>query len=330
MAGLQSCCAYFLGVRLSKEEQRSDWSCRPLSDAQLDYAAQDAAVLLALRDTCATWDNGRDDSLREAEARVLRRIGVTHESAPARPQKSTNVPSMKVGMVGTINTRSGMDDILKTVPVGSWYIVRNSLYISLTNQSNSTTLIASRGPSFKMPPSFQPLPVTGVEPDAHQLAQLIVHSSTAARAEAEANAARGGKEGQEVIVTFAGMGEPLLRAEVLMETVTRVRATGHKVKFRVVTNGLFDGELARRLHQCGVDKLTVALAAHTNSLYAEMMCPQGGRGFDNVCTFITAAVHAGMEVECTAIARTGMDEKATRELAVSLGAIGLRVRTYHP
>ncbi|CAH0364464.1 unnamed protein product [Pelagomonas calceolata] len=52
--GLRDACATWLGQRLDKSEQCSDWERRPLSHAQVAYAALDASVLFALHDAmCA-------------------------------------------------------------------------------------------------------------------------------------------------------------------------------------------------------------------------------------------------------------------------------------
>jgi hypothetical protein len=53
---------------------------------------------------------------------------------------------------------------------GLAYTLRNSLYLSCTNQSSALSLLASRGPGFKMPTEsgFCPLP-DEFEPTAHQL-----------------------------------------------------------------------------------------------------------------------------------------------------------------
>src|SRR5687767_10744815 len=41
---------FFLGVELDKSEQVSDWSAAELSQSQIQYAAKDAAIMVALRE----------------------------------------------------------------------------------------------------------------------------------------------------------------------------------------------------------------------------------------------------------------------------------------
>ena len=60
-----------LGVRLDKGERYTDWSKRPLSDAQLEYAAGDVIHLLALADELARHaeELGRTEWVAEEHAR---------------------------------------------------------------------------------------------------------------------------------------------------------------------------------------------------------------------------------------------------------------------
>lgn len=53
---LRTCCKLLLGVELRKEEQTSDWSQRPLSDSQIDYARLDAEIALTLYDYLASLE----------------------------------------------------------------------------------------------------------------------------------------------------------------------------------------------------------------------------------------------------------------------------------
>ena len=72
-AGYQRLVADLTGVSLGKGETRSDWTRRPLSDAQLAYAADDVRHLFDLHDhlQARLEDTGRTDWLREDCARMV-------------------------------------------------------------------------------------------------------------------------------------------------------------------------------------------------------------------------------------------------------------------
>ena len=56
--------SFFLGQELDKTEQVSDWSADELSTSQIEYAAKDAAILVALREK--VWEKLKTDELTNA------------------------------------------------------------------------------------------------------------------------------------------------------------------------------------------------------------------------------------------------------------------------
>ena len=102
--GLRSLCAELLGGRLNKELQCSDWAARPLSPAQLRYAALDAWVLLPLlrRLLPGTADCDRGGgSLRADDAAVD--LGEAQAAASARP------PAASEGAAAVVATLRRLD-----------------------------------------------------------------------------------------------------------------------------------------------------------------------------------------------------------------------------
>jgi len=94
MAGLgfgvsyQKLVAALFGVDLPKSETRSDWLQRPLSAAQLDYAAQDVAWLpqLHARLADALESSGRSEWLAEDCQRMVERV--RHAPPDPQPQRA--------------------------------------------------------------------------------------------------------------------------------------------------------------------------------------------------------------------------------------------------
>ena len=124
---------------------------------------------------------------------------------------------------------------------GISYWLRNKLYISLTNECNSLSPIALRGPSFIMPPSSgfvplienkepTPLEIAAVVDDAFENDKIFVSSM----------------ESDEI--TFAGVGEPLLRYNVLLDSANLIKTKRHGVPLRLKTNGLINSNECVKVH----------------------------------------------------------------------------------
>ena len=60
---LRTCCKLLLGLELSKQEQTSDWSVRPLSQEQIAYARLDAEVAISLYDYLAALEERASQEL---------------------------------------------------------------------------------------------------------------------------------------------------------------------------------------------------------------------------------------------------------------------------
>ena len=100
------------------------------------------------------------------------------------------------------------------------YVVRKSLYIALTNVSNTTSLYESRGAGFGMN-SFSPLP-DSYEPTASEIGMAVDEALSAASYES---------------LVFAGLGEPTLRLSTLLETARCLKKKYSNLPLRLNTNG---------------------------------------------------------------------------------------------
>jgi TatD family-associated radical SAM protein len=122
--------------------------------------------------------------------------------------------------------------------------------------------------------------------------------------------------------------------DVLCESASLIKEKRHGVPLRVKTNGLISSShvynVTRNLKQAGIDTITVHLACDSPTQYIQIMQPQEGRSFNDVCAFICAAVETELQVTCTAVDMNGVDISKIRSLASALGAVDFKAYKYFP
>jgi TatD DNase family protein len=134
---------------------------------------------------------------------------------------------------------------------------------------------------------------------------------------------RAGIEGRPEVV-FTGLGEPTRRLVVLLETARRLVRAGAK-RVRVDTDGLANfregRDVTKELADAGVGAVVVSLNAPDAETYARL-CPNrvGEAAWEEVRSFIRAAVRHLPEVQASVVGVPGLDQAACRREAESLGA----------
>jgi TatD family-associated radical SAM protein len=131
-------------------------------------------------------------------------------------------------------------------------------------------------------------------------------------------------------IVLAGEGEPTLRLEDLVDLVELVKKLKSELPVRVTTNGLVTSDdVAQKLVESGVSKVSVALMTAEADQYDKLMHPMVDNAHWHVCQFIEQAIQAGLDVETTAIDREDVDKEKTEELSRSLRVTSpIRWRTY--
>jgi MoaA/NifB/PqqE/SkfB family radical SAM enzyme len=171
---------------------------------------------------------------------------------------------------------------------------------------------------------FVPFPKGAAEPTAVELAAVVdacyQHGDIVGMGENDPG------------VVFAGAGEPLLRLDVLVDTMDLVRESRHGALFRVHSNGLHPTTTARALADAKVDRVTVALATADPRQFHALVKPSGNEhdDFSTVCGFIASLAEFGVDVEAVTVAAPNVDVAAARKLSEALGASSHRTREYFP
>jgi pyruvate-formate lyase-activating enzyme len=205
-------------------------------------------------------------------------------------------------------------------PRSASYVMNGRLYLSLTDYSNSKSLFETRGPGFSMPPSSAFTSLKDYEPTALELADLVDQHYE--------NLEIVGMGENDKGVSFAGMGEPTQRLDLLLDVVNIVKERRHGVPFRLVSNGLCCPESATALFEAGVESASIALMSANPAEYEKIMSPSPKFSHADVCNFIVALSEAGIVTECTAVKIPGVNMRDVEQLGRALGAVNFRQREY--
>jgi len=204
------------------------------------------------------------------------------------------------------------------------------VYVALTNECNAElTMLAANGPAFTFPPgtSFEALP-SGREPTGKEAAEHALQEC------GRLNEMEGERQGGREVV-FAGLGEPLLRLPALLEALHVLKQQSEVCAIRLNTNGLVPAmdatSVVESLKLAGLTSVCVQLQTASPSQHRELVQPKNGLDFSDACNFVSTLAKLGVLVECTAVARPGVDLEAVHSLAVDqLGANLFKARPYFP
>jgi TatD DNase family protein len=129
-------------------------------------------------------------------------------------------------------------------------------------------------------------------------------------------------------IVFCGIGEPLLRLDVVKKVSKWIKENGGKV--RINTNGqgnLIHGKNILPEFQGIVDSISVSLDAEDEKKYEKICKPAIKGAFQGVISFIREAVKVIPEVKVTVVKIPGVDIERCGKIAEELG-VELRIRDF--
>ncbi|MBI3322894.1 MAG: YchF/TatD family DNA exonuclease [Candidatus Omnitrophica bacterium] len=199
------------------------------------------------------------------------------------------------------------------------YVIRNSLYINLTNACTDRCLFCALSDE-----QFWKGEGTSPFVKGHHLRMARDPSVDQVLAEA-------GDPARYEEVVFCGYGEPIIRLKELLEAGRRLREKGAR-RIRLNTNGhgnlIHKRSVARELKGV-LDEVSVSLNTPDARQYLEICRPAFGlETYDSIKQFIRECRDEGMKVVATVVALPGVDVEACRKVATDELRVGYRVRTY--
>lgn len=141
-------------------------------------------------------------------------------------------------------------------------------------------------------------------------------------------------------VAFVGLGEPLLKFELVKDSIKGIREIGYKGKIRLDTNGLvkcwygyfpfgcleiIERYPTKELRQAGLDEIRISVNATSEEEYQELCRPPYDNAFRNLCDFVRDCIKAGIKTKASFVTNfedrkvKSKTPKEYKNFAISLG-----------
>jgi len=134
---------------------------------------------------------------------------------------------------------------------------------------------------------------------------------------------------QEIV--FTGLGEPLLRLELVLDITRWLKKHGCK-QVRIDTNGHAPlihphRNVATELAQAGIDTVSISLNAHNQETYNLLCQPKFKNAFSTILAFARQLKKTGIKTRFTIVDLPMVDIKTCQKLAQKTGA-DFKIRKY--
>lgn len=207
----------------------------------------------------------------------------------------------------------------------AYWLGRNRLYLQVTNRvpNGITTLYKARGPGFKLSENFTPITK---EPTEDELAAIVENAYEHDERKIK-GAGTGMGEGDEGVV-FAGIGEPLLRLDVILRAMDLIKERRHGVPLCLNTTGHGVDDITAsvtQMKEAGLDKVSVFIPSANPQEYGKLM---GGNSMGKPCEFLSVCVDQGIICRVVTVNNGQVDVKAVRDLSSALGAVEFEAKAY--
>jgi len=131
-------------------------------------------------------------------------------------------------------------------------------------------------------------------------------------------------------VVFTGLGEPLVRLDIVLEISNWLKIRGIPVRLDTIGHAKLlypDRNVAMELAESGIKVVSISLNAQDSSTYNQLCDPRYIRAYEKMLEFATDISKSDMELRFTVVDLPVVDIDKCRKIAMEHGA-DFKVRSY--